>query len=96
MPHGHGEFQYGADGDKKISWILPTFNIFALKAKKEKGTLDSMRGDSELDMGHIITLMEDHLLEPSLMTRERALVSCITPRGSGERESGSRTSCSGR
>ena len=28
MPHGHGEFQYGADGDKKISWILPTFNIF--------------------------------------------------------------------
>ena len=67
-----------------------------LKAKKEKGTLDSMRGDSERDMGRIITLMEDLLLEPSLMTRERALVSCITPRGSGERAPGSWTSCSGR
>ena len=70
--------------------------LTSLKAKKEKGTLDSMRGDSELDMGHIITLMEDHLLGPSLMTRERVLVSCITPRGSGERAPGSWTSCSGR
>ena len=95
MPHGHGEFQYGVKGHKKDQLYFNQL-LTSLKAKKEKGTLDSMKGDSELDMGHIITLMEDHLLEPSLMTRERALVSCITPRGSGERESGSRTSFLGR
>ena len=60
--------------------------------RKGKDLVDSMKEDSEQDMELTTILMEDLLLVPSSMIKEKAQESCIILKALGEKEFGLMTS----